>query len=1692
MNLSKSLLYFLIYWLVSYRIKFTESTGFAANPAGGGGFGTGGGSGFQLVPVDIVSRKSTNEIYYKHYVELNAEKYICRPGFRISQVLINGNAIKDCTDKCPNRAIILKDANNEPILRLLALGDADPDEPDPFTFTSVDLNSRKSTAEVEYKHYADLNAEKYVCKPGFLFSEILVNGKPLKRYEEKFPNRAIILKDENNEPILRTLAPGDYDPDEPEPIILTSVDLNSRKSTNEVEYIFYADLNVEKYVCRPGYLLSEIQVNGKPIKTYTEKFPNRAFILKNEANEPILRLLAPGDVDPDEPPDSVASQTSLPCQSGVDASGLKLVAVDINVKLSTDAVEYTVYDHLSLEKFQCKPGIAISEILINGKSFKQFTENYPNRAIILKDENGEPTLRVLRPGEFDPDEPIDNKFIAVDINVKQSNEGIEYTVYEHLSLEKFQCKQGYLISEILINGKSFKQFTEDFPNRAIILKDENVDVKYIQVDINVKQSTEGVDYKVYDELSAEKFVCKDGYLISAILINGNVFQEYTEDHPNRALIIRQNNEPILRVLKQGEYDPDEPIDQVPGGAAGIPGISDAMPSALPAALQPQPTLGAPAGITYITIDVTNYQSTDQYDYRKYPNNIQKFLCKPGFLVQTVTHGGDPVWKYEKGDYPNRVLILNDPQGNPFMKLLAPNETDPAEPVDEVTVTVPILPHLLQDAKPPVTLNLDNLKDTDEVEYKYDSAKNIHTFKGKGSVTFKDAVQAGTVVWKHEKGDYPNELRILTDLTGKPSIEFGFPAAKPPIPSLAPPTSQKPEIAEPPPDPNAKKSVELDLIETENTNEYTYQRCGVVDKFIPKGNHAFRVVKHGEMEVWRTIDTNKFAIKVEVDHMSDDYKLLVLYLLNNSRRLFKKKGKKAAWVPFDINTLKGSTLNVANTSGSNYHVAKDGFFRTYNAKEGQEFIKVVENNISIWEANDVIEYANKVELDASSDNMVATIYSYLDKVRVYEKSVLNNPWVRIDLTKPNPEPININYEHNSYFYYNDKVASIRTFLAKHGFVFKTVTEFDKGKKTVIWQAKNESDYAYKVEVDTMTDSKVVTIHVEKKPPKIFEKIKNGPWNALDISQPIPKSINLLYKHDTYTCTYKYDNGLNTYEPKEGFLFNGVREEKNNVWTTSRANEYAFKVEYAKPDYGKIFVSVHMSNDYTKMYIKDKENDPWTDIDTTKVNPRSLNIELDYDQYYFNTKVVNNIRKFICRDGFEFYKVKEGDRDLWKTENPDDYSYKVEMDLINNDAKAITIYQDKNRTKVFRKAAAREPWTEIDTTMVNPRSVNINYLTDSYFFRNRVDNNVRTFTPRTGFIFKSANEFLNDKKVEFWTAMNEKEYANKVEVIDFFTDQMFEVTIYQIDRVRKFVKDSKTAWKELNLRDKNPVPVDIMYHRESYKFFNRLENFLRTFTAKQSFLFNNVKESDKDIWRTEKPGEYANKVEFGVPPVGLAYVTIYLEDESTRLYTKDEPNKPWQSVDLTQLIPKSIDISLEYSIYYCSYKLENNIVKLIAKDGFEFYKVKEYNNEIWKTDDPKQYGYKVEVDLINNDSKAITIYQDNKTLVFRKNGAREPWTEIDTTMINPRSVNINYPNDSYFFRNRVDNNVRTFSARAGFLFKSVNEYVNDQKVEFWAAATDKEFATKVVIEAERKVTIHLRDGVSKRVFKKGSNNMWTESS
>ncbi|UKJ87574.1 hypothetical protein MACJ_000009 [Theileria orientalis] len=176
----------------------------------------------------------------------------------------------------------------------------------------------------------------------------------------------------------------------------------------------------------------------------------------------------------------------------------------------------------------------------------------------------------------------------------------------------------------------------------------------------------------------------------------------------------------------------------------------------------------------------------------------------------------------------------------------------------------------------------------------------------------------------------------------------------------------------------------------------------------------------------------------------------------------------------------------------------------------------------------------------------------------------------------------------------------------------------------------------------------------------------------------------------------------------------------------------------------------------------------------------------------------------------------------------------------------------------------------------------------------------------------------------------------------------------------------------------------------------------------------------------------------------------------------------------------------------YKKVGQYVTYNPKENEAFKLVKDDNIQLWKATDPSEYCDKVEVDLMNNYAKAVTVCLGNENKVFMKTGNNELWNEFDISKVTRSAININYEHETYFYTNELVGNVRTFTAKKGFGFKGANEFINEKKVTIWMTNNKSEYANKIVNEKGDKLTIHIGEGAgaTTKVYNKGSDGNWTE--
>ncbi|UKK01738.2 hypothetical protein MACK_001091 [Theileria orientalis] len=145
---------------------------------------------------------------------------------------------------------------------------------------------------------------------------------------------------------------------------------------------------------------------------------------------------------------------------------------------------------------------------------------------------------------------------------------------------------------------------------------------------------------------------------------------------------------------------------------------------------------------------------------------------------------------------------------------------------------------------------------------------------------------------------------------------------------------------------------------------------------------------------------------------------------------------------------------------------------------------------------------------------------------------------------------------------------------------------------------------------------------------------------------------------------------------------------------------------------------------------------------------------------------NTVTYTAKDKYAFKSVKtgkNGDIVVWSTTNASEYATKVVLNGKGKKQKEVTIHLPNNTTKVFDRSAKGKPWNEVkqtanDSSKQTPVTLNVDSVKDSDYYTCKVEQGVRTFTPKEGFVFNEVNSGGS-----VWKATKEDEYANKVEYL-----------------------------------------------------------------------------------------------------------------------------------------------------------------------------------------------------------------------------------------------------------------------------------------------------------------------------------------
>ncbi|UVC50252.1 hypothetical protein MACK_004128 [Theileria orientalis] len=834
---------------------------------------------------------------------------------------------------------------------------------------------------------------------------------------------------------------------------IIQIDIAQKEDVTGIKYERDDENDRDRFTAQEGYLISMVLKNGRQLFEITnEKYLDRVIVYKDSAGQRKLKFLAPGELetygDVDTQSQSQTQQTDIP-QPGTQVQ-------QPNHDQTTDT-------HSVMTPSQ--PGFKVETVVPPSLNLpSQQAYQVPTHAAYGSTSPYQQAYQVPTHAAYGSTSPYQQAYQvpthAAYVHMPQYQQAhhvqtpvVDGTAIPYQSTHQVQTavaarprllSQSTQVQTAVARRPRlpYQQKPQQIPQAIPRVQTQTPypqESQFIVLNVKHMASTDCVDYCYYENEDVHMFVCKPGYLVGKLMKNDRLIHEYQHDHPDRAIIFRdENGKQSVSGLAPGTTHPKEPKDllrvsqdqvhaQQP--MAQAPKEQPQLPQAPPLpqqpvkqeTAQPQPQQ-RPDQIQLIELELNNRQTTDQILYEiNEEKEFERYTCLPGFLISRIIKNGMVVREPEKNDLFNRAVV-SGPKGQKKLAALLPGDIDKTSVAFE--------------------LELGDKQTTEYYIYKIDTATSREKFTCKSGFLISKVLKRGNAVAQPEKGDYFDRAVIYLDKQGKKQLKTLFPGDNDDGDPVEPtamhtiaaimrattsdqaPTAlvgagtgagttsasgQQPLIP--------KTGVRINVFKTQSTNTYKYVESGNIKTFIAEDNYGFNMVNIGNIGMWVAEDNDKLAKRV--DYSTNSFTKISeirIDLFDGNEKRFVA-GENEVWKEATAIKITPLTVNIRTlTSNDMYESSSHGNYRNFMAKSGWAFNRVIEsgcyfainasdNAPAIWQAEDRNEYAVKIIRDGASlfnEITEMTIYLINGEERKFKKS--GDKWVQLQPSKPNAENI----------------------------------------------------------------------------------------------------------------------------------------------------------------------------------------------------------------------------------------------------------------------------------------------------------------------------------------------------------------------------------------------------------------------------------------------------------------------------------------------------------------------------------------------------------------------------------------------------------------------------------------------------------------------------------------------------------------
>ncbi|BAM39081.1 uncharacterized protein TOT_010000543 [Theileria orientalis strain Shintoku] len=836
----------------------------------------------------------------------------------------------------------------------------------------------------------------------------------------------------------------------------------------------------------------------------------------------------------------------------------------------------------------------------------------------------------------------------------------------------------------------------------------------------------------------------------------------------------------------------------------------------------------------------------------------------------------------------------------------------------------------------------------------------------------------------------------------------------------PPEPEPEPVPEPEPTP---KPVELDITSKNPTSEITY---GTYDSF------GFNLLKEHETIIWKTDVHKEYATHVEHNSTKG---IVTIKLGNNVKKVFKRSSD-GVWDlelsrPIPAKTDKATLSSIAFKKSSGKRAVEldidsddstqefvhkvHGNPTIFTSKCHTTFKQVNHNCITIWKASGD-ECANKVEFTKrSSGKLDVTVILCDGNKRLFVKDVTKG-WMEIDLTAINLYPMNVMYEHDTYFYSNMLQGSTRTFEARDGFGFNHVRCKSGNNWFDIWKSVNEKQYATKVVNENQSK---VTVHFNIGRDKVFNRASDGKWTEegavaspaaftveieddspvdtpvdapvdtpvdapvdTHVDAPVDTTVDAPVDTTVDTSSSSQPCEISVSLPQESILKRAVAAKPAPV-SVSRRGSTASLSEFSDTE---SIASLPGDDDETFLNLQR------TDI--TIVTKDAANVESTNDSTKFEVEEDDEELVYSFKDPNKCVEVKFKDKLVWKFDSSKNVHPK-EVCFVLFTSFVILEFDDGCNIKGLKNGEFKSVTRSVLKNIVK-KGVEEDSKSKETAESQRSSSALSTpLRARAGSIVQIAQPA---GRAPLRTAIKSVRSSTPI----FKASALSTPAFTDVNLSASEADDtSGTSSSYLSL-SKTGVDLDILLVISTSEFeHKKVDNYV-TYSAKANHAFKTVKDGTTEVWKATDANNYSTKVEVDMPSNYKA-VTVFLDGDITKVFLKDSQTGKWTAIDTYKVNPITLNVNSNQTTYFCDNILDNNVRTFTAKKGFRFNEVNAGSGiikvEIWKTDKENEYANKV----VNESSNKLTIHigegANASTKVFNK-GSDGKWVHVEMTL--PKST------------------------------------------------------------------------------------------